>query len=55
MDAPRRFQQRVDLTSNRHVVQDMSEAIELVDHAFMASVQSMVTTNEVHGCARSTC
>ena len=43
---------RVDLTSNRHVVQDMSEAIELVDHAFMASVQSMVATNEVHGCAQ---
>ena len=43
---------RVDLTSNRHVVQDLSEAIELVDHAFMASVQSMVATNEAHGCAQ---
>ena len=43
---------RVDLTSNRHVVQDMSEAIELVDRAFMASVQSMVATNEAHGCAQ---
>ena len=45
-------QPRVDLTSNRHVVQDMSEAIELVDHAFMASVQSMVATNKAHGCAQ---
>ena len=45
-------QPRVDLTSNRHVVQDMSEAIELVDRAFMASVQSMVATNEAHGCAQ---
>ena len=43
---------QVDLTANRHVVQDMSEAIELVDHAFMASVQSMVATNEAHGCAQ---
>ena len=45
-------QPRVDLTSNRHVVQDMSEAIELVDRAFMASVQSMVATNKAHGCAQ---
>ena len=45
-------QPRVDLTANRHVVQDMSEAIELVDRAFMASVQSMVATNEAHGCAQ---
>ena len=45
-------QSRMDLTSNRHVVQDMSEAIELVDRAFMASVQSMVATNKAHGCAQ---
>ena len=38
--------------SKRHVVQDMTEAIELVDHAFMTSVESMVTTNQAHGCAQ---
>ena len=43
---------RLDLTANRHVVQDMSEAIELVDRAFMASVESMVATNQAHGCAQ---
>ena len=45
-------QPRVDLTSNRHVVRDMAEAIGLVDRAFMASVESMVTTNQAHGCAQ---
>lgn len=43
---------RLDLTANRQVVQDMSEAIELVDRAFMASVESMVATNQAHGCAQ---
>lgn len=43
---------RVNLASHRHVVNDMSEAIEVVDCAFMASVESMVTTNQVHGCSQ---
>jgi asparagine synthetase B (glutamine-hydrolysing) len=43
---------RVDLTSNRHMVTDMSEAIEAVDRAFMSSVEAMVAINRVHGCAQ---
>ena len=43
---------RVDLVSERHVLRDMTEAIELVDNAFMTSVESMVTTNQVHGCSQ---
>lgn len=43
---------RLDLVSERHVMRDMTEAIELVDHAFMTSVESMVTTNQLHGCAQ---
>ena len=43
---------RLDLVSERHVMRDMTEAIELVDRVFMTSVESMVTTNQLHGCAQ---
>ena len=45
-------QSRVDLVSERHVLRGMTEAIELVDNAFMTSVESMVTTNQFHGCSQ---
>lgn len=43
---------RVDLVSERHVLRDMTQAIEVVDRAFMTSVESMVTTNQLHSCTQ---